>query len=409
MNKETTRARTEEIVLIGFFLGALCFPLLGTAFHLDSVPLWENRQLAEFPRVSAKFSDVVQFPRRFGSYFKDHFAFRARLIRAQAIVRVEWLTVSTVSEVVVGKHGWLFYNDANSIASYTGSKPVTQNELARWQKLLEARQEWLKQRGIKFVFTVAPDKQTIYPEYMPDGQVRRTGASRLDDLIDYLRVHSDIRVLDLRPALFQSKQQFRVYYQTDSHWNMPGAFAAYRAISERLGETFPGLHHLSATDFEVVNTDTYSGDLAGMLGLHGVRLEDELSLRPKQPLQAKLRPASNAGEAGRANRAVAPVVYERDADLPRLVVFGDSFAGGSLASFLAEDFSRTVVFAMTKMDRSIVEAERPGVVIMEIVERDLINDPPDDLQSPAADPSAPYARQSAAPQVKPAPKAGSRR
>jgi alginate O-acetyltransferase complex protein AlgJ len=379
MSKEIIARRAEEIVLIAFFLSVLSLPLLGTVFHPESTQLWDNRPLAQFPPVTAKFSDVVQFPKRFGSYFKDHFAFRGKLIKAQAVVRVNWLHVSTRPDIIVGKDGWLFYGDANSIASYTRSKPLTQSELERWKKILEARHDWLKQRGIDFIFVIVPNKESVYGEYMRDERVRATGPSRVEQLIDYLGAHSNIRILDLRPALLQSKQRYRLYHQTDSHWNTFGAFTAYRAIGERLRATIPGFHPLSETDFDVVKAEPYSGDLAGMLGLEGIRREDELSLKPRQPLKAIHRKELDAKVP--ADRSIPRLIYERESsDLPRLVMFGDSF-GPPVATFLAEGFGRTTFFENQTVDRAVVESERPRVVIMEMVERLLINDPLDDLPS----------------------------
>ena len=59
-----------------------------------------------------------------------------------------------------------------------------------------------------------------------------------------------------------------------------------------------------------------------------------------------------------------------DAKLPRAVLFRDSFAA-QLIPFLAEHFERMLCIWDSAFDRAIIEHERPGVVIQEIVERSL--------------------------------------
>ncbi len=66
-----------------------------------------------------------------------------------------------------------------------------------------------------------------------------------------------------------------------------------------------------------------------------------------------------------------------DAKLTRLVLFRDSFAG-HLIPFLAEDFQRMVCVWDHRLDRAVVEHEKPALVITELVERSLEWDLPDE-------------------------------
>ena len=79
---------------------------------------------------------------------------------------------SASAKVVIGKEGWLFLGNINQyfdeIDYYRNLKPFTIRELRSWQILLEQRRNWLRRRGIRYLFAVAPNKSTIYPEFMPD-------------------------------------------------------------------------------------------------------------------------------------------------------------------------------------------------------------------------------------------------
>src|SRR2546428_11582566 len=162
----------EAVFLLVFFLVVLSLPLVGLIFHLDTAPIWENRELAPFPALSRKPGDIVRFPKRFADYFKDHFGFRGGLIRGQAVVRVKWLRTAGAPSVILGKDGWLFYSGQDMGDYYCGTRPFSEDEMAQWLRVLEGRRDWLRQRGIVFYFIVVPEKQTMYPEYMPDEIVR---------------------------------------------------------------------------------------------------------------------------------------------------------------------------------------------------------------------------------------------
>ncbi|MCA1613788.1 MAG: hypothetical protein LC800_06475 [Acidobacteria bacterium] len=372
MRRLKTR-KVEESLLVAFFLAAVCLPLTVLVLRLDTAPAWENRPLAEFPRRPSSVGELARLPGGLKGYFSDHFGLRSRLIRWQAVAKVHWLGVSSSPKVLLGKEGWLFYSAQGYTETYTRLDPFTDDELARWAQALEARRVWLERRGAAFVVTVAPTKQTIYPEHMPDGIARLPRDSRLDQFIRHLAAHTGVRVLDLRPALVEAKARGRIYYRTDTHWNDAGSFVAYEALARELGKSLPGLRPLPASDF-AAEPFTQSGDLAGMLGLHNVLSEEEARLRPRRP------PGATFAESDVARNPEAPaptyVSHRPDASLPRMVMYRDSFSE-SMRPLLAEHFSRAYfIWDNKRIDPALIESERPAVVVMEMVENTLMTDAP---------------------------------
>lgn len=361
----------EEAALIALFITALCLPVLGMLLRLDRSPaVQENRTPAPFPALSLNRHVLASFPEKFKLYFEDHFGFRNTLIYGQAFARVKWLGVSSSDKVIVGKNGWLFLGGEPNIKSYQGTRPFSEDELARWQRILETRRNWLAERGIPYLFTIAPDKHTIYPEYMPGNIVRLREQSRLDQLIAYLRQHSDVVILDLRPALYEAKNRQRIYYKTDTHWNDYGAFVAYRSIIREVGKSFPEVQPLPESELEISSQRARVKDLAAMLGLADAFTEDSLQVRPPRGLTIPIQ-----GDV--YNPTSTPGISERKGyKLPRLVMFRDSFAS-ILLQFLAPHFSRAAYVWTRGFDARLVEAERPEIVIQEMVERDLMRDPPE--------------------------------
>jgi alginate O-acetyltransferase complex protein AlgJ len=108
-------------------------------------------------------------------------------------------------------------------------------------------------------------------------------------------------------------------------------------------------------------------DLAGMMGLSRVLGEEDMRLVPKAPRQYVVRePKWNIVEAG-----VPRIVTEiPGSTLPRAVIFRDSFTS-ALAPYLSEHFSRVVYIWRNDVAVDEIEAERPDVVLQELVSRHI--------------------------------------
>jgi alginate O-acetyltransferase complex protein AlgJ len=183
-------------------------------------------------------------------------------------------------------------------------------------------------------------------------------------------------VLDLREPLLKAKQGPRLYFRRDTHWNGRGAFIGYQSITAVLERWFPSVHPMPATAFKEVRTPRKNPDLSLMLGLGDVLTEFDFTFEPKAGRKARrVDPGAQAEEARRVQKSIPWATECEGEGLPRAVVFGDSFFG-FMGGLLAEHFSRLLLIWHTPFDTSIVEQERPQVVIEEFVERRLFNPPP---------------------------------
>jgi alginate O-acetyltransferase complex protein AlgJ len=369
-------SRVANVALVVLFLSALSLPTGIQLLGIETGRLDENRVRAEMPELKFNRFALARFPARFEAYFNDAFGLRDRLIRWNNLVKVRGLGVSSSPRVLIGRKGWLYYTADWSLEDYRRSRPFSTVDLEDWRTALEAQRDWLASRGIRYLVVVAPNKHTIYPEYVPQTVTQVQDESRLDQLCAYLKGRSDVPVLDLREPLLKAKQGPRLYFRRDTHWNGRGAFIGYQSIMAALEPWFPGMHPMSATAFKVVRTPWKNPDLSLMLGLGDVLTEFDFTSEPKAGRKAKwVDPGALADDARRAKRSI-PWATECDGEgLPRAVAFGDSFFG-PMAGLLAEHFSRLLMIWHTPFDTSIVEQERPQVVIEEFVERSLFGPPP---------------------------------
>jgi alginate O-acetyltransferase complex protein AlgJ len=373
MNGSATRVASTvrlhplaERALVAVFLVVLALPAVGTVLGIARAnAAEENRTLAPFPSLRMTWASWRAFPEGFTRYFEDNFAFRPALVRWQAMLRFKALDVSPSSSVVKGTDGWWFYADDGAMQDYAESPPFTTAELEVWRHTLQDTRDWLRQRGIAYVFVLAPDKHQVYPEHMP-AAIRRAPQSRIDQLVAYLRERSTVPVLDLRPALWRAKRDERIYHLTDTHWNDLGAHVAYAQILSSLAHEIPALSPRPRAAFKTTPVSHHGLDLAQMMGLARVLAEEGVTLAPRRRTATVIEP-----QTPNAHGIEARLVTEvQGSTQPRAVVFRDSFAS-SLIPFLSEHFSRAVYLWQYNVDPAVIEQERPDVVIQELVGRRL--------------------------------------
>ena len=376
VSKPTPRFdRILQSVLVIAFLVLLTLPLLGMILHPEAPNLSEKRRMAPRPPISLVFHSASRFVTELNSYLSDNFGFRSTLVRWNSRLLARSLAASPSPLVVMGRDGWLYYAGEHIIEDYRCLKPFTDAELRQWAEVLVRRQAWLERRGIRYLFFVAPNEHTIYPEYLPSYLTRVRETSRLDQLLAYLKAHTRLPIIDLRPALRAAKMKERIYQKTDTHWNERGAFAAYQEILKPIHEWLPTVQAKQRDRFENTVTRGPGGDLAEMIGMTEVYQEEVLDLKPLDARRASFIdwPTERFTELHARPRVVRESSIP-DSTLPRLVVFHDSF-GTALQPFLAEHFSRAVyVLSAMSFEDSIIDREKPDLIIQEITERYLWSD-----------------------------------
>lgn len=353
-------------ILVAVFLVAISAPLVGTiAGGGGDDTAEENREAASWPAMPRSLAALADWPDAFTRSFADHFAFRASLVRWQASARVGLLRTSPAADVMLGDRGWLFYNSDGALQDVTGAQPFSADDLERWRSTLQHTQDWLERRGIDYVFVLAPDKHWIYPEHMPGGLNRQIHESRFDQLVAHLRRHSTVTLVDARDGLQASAGGERLYHRTDTHWNDHGAFVTYQQVMATIGPPLD-LQARTPAEMESRTIPRTGFDLARMLGLGSVLVEEDLQLEPRGGRRSRVI------EPARPSRGLmdARVVTEGPPSGPRAVIFRDSF-GSAMIPYLSEHFSRAVYVWQTNFDPALVEAERPDVVIQEWVGRHL--------------------------------------
>ena len=360
--------RRDLLVCVAFVL-FLCAPAIDFVARDGRVPssFKENRRPAEFPRAPASVIDWSRWPAAFEAWHNDHFGLRAQFMRAHNALKIFVLRTSPSSRVVVGRDNWLFSATERSIEIWRGADPLSFDELEAWRRCLESRQRELKQRGIDYVFALAPSKAEVYPEYLP-ARYRKAGPSRTDQLVAHLAAHSSFQIVDLRRPILEEKRNDRegyfTYFPLGVHWNNRGAAAGMRGLMEVLTRLQPEVARVDDRIASHELVEDQADSWAGRLYLSDL-------------LRQEVHVLHFADEATRAPRVVEQpsqrqfVVDQDDATLPRALVFHDSF-GETLVSMLGRHFSHTLYVWKPELDLALIEAEKPDVVLHLFNDRVLV-------------------------------------
>jgi hypothetical protein len=327
----------------------------------------EKRPMAETPPLSRAVADPTAYGPALAAYCRDAAPFRDHLIRAGFRGRLAFFGQSPVPSVLVGRRGWLYFTQESALDDYLNAIPLTDEAIDIMVRVQVERRDWLAARGTAFLVVLAPNKASVYPEHMPKGLHPLGTVSRVDQLVGPLR-RAGVAVLDLREPLRRAKAAHRAYLKTDTHWNKWGAFQGSAAIVDALGRRFPALPALRVADYAVEAVRQPGGDLAEMLLMPDLLPEVDLVPRSRGPVLAHAAPnGAYPDPADQPERDRLAFATDRT-DWPRAVFFHDSFTR-PMAPYLAERFSRSVFLWSHAFAPDIIRAERPDVVVLEVVER----------------------------------------
>lgn len=174
--------------------------------------------------------------------FTDSLFFKKQLISLN-IDTTSFLTGGTYFEstqVLPGKDGWLFYKadteEEHPLRDYSGVNRYTDEQLAQITANLKDTQEYfLNEWGIPLYIVTIPNKELLYSEYMPETVLRINMQSREEQLINYMKERPDISYFSLRSTFINAKSDpVPLYYKTDTHWNLFGAYVGLQEIFEQI-------------------------------------------------------------------------------------------------------------------------------------------------------------------------------
>ena len=140
------------------------------------------------------------FHRHFQHILKIIILLHQQLVDALINFRFHFLRETVFPNVLIGKEDWLYYTGENNIADFECTSPFTAGELKSIRSRLLDWNDQMNQRGIKFYVVFAPNKESIYPQFLPDRVKPGAVSCRIDQVMQELR-STPLSVLDLRDII----------------------------------------------------------------------------------------------------------------------------------------------------------------------------------------------------------------
>lgn len=341
----------KRVFCMLFFL-LLAVPLVGMLWYKEPETT-ENKELAVSPELISDGTLNIHFLADLEAYFSDHFAYRQELVTANAVIMGQVFAQSSEELAIVGKDDWLYLKV--TLDDYQGTNRMSERGIHNVATIIRLMQEYVETQGKQFVFASAPNKNTLYPQYMPYYYTRTTKPRNLERVTE-LFSEQEISYVDLQ-ALFQGENEI-LYHTGDSHWNNKGAVMVQNALLNKLG-----VPHTDFMGFPVSISDDFEGDIDKILYPQNRHPEAEYDYSGYLTYEY----------AGTSDVTASTVETKQEqGNGLRLLCFRDSF-GNSLLPFLAQDFEYAKFCKAIPYRLDLMNRESYDVCIVELVERNLVN------------------------------------
>ena len=328
---------------------------------VSNTELLDNRPLNEKPTEFTR-----NFAKEFEAYYNDTFAGRKKII-SKYVKLQRSLNIDT-GQYFYGQDGWMFYdsikaNNGNTLVDYYAEVYFDDDDLAKMVEGINMAYDFYAKRGIKYVIFVAPNKENIYSEFMPERmqRIRKSDISRMDKAVEYLKKHVKAEIVNAKPVILAAKEKVEqnLYFKKDTHWNNIGAYIGFSSLAQVLNQWGAGINLPSLTALNV-----NSGELRDMDMEAGTKeWTYEVAYRPNL--------SSNCTQLPQ-NERVSVCKTSGTGNSQKLLVWTDSFASALMPYFNRS--YKTVFYSVAGLKKlseieAIVDETKPNIVVDELVER----------------------------------------
>ncbi len=172
----------------------------------------ENRYLQENPDISWKAIKSGQYMSELSMYIKDQFAFKNQAVFLKGFFDEVFLKQEN-NNVFIGSEGQLFQK-------YIFNEKLAKSNISMLNDFLN------KNSHLDISFLLVPNASEIYPENLPAFAVNDSQV----DFIKYFKNHLETDEFVDIFSLLKSKKDEYIYFKTDHHWTMRGAYYGYQSF-----------------------------------------------------------------------------------------------------------------------------------------------------------------------------------
>lgn len=262
--------------------------------------------------------------------------------------------------VIKGRNNWLYYAGDNSIAYYTGSNILSEEEMSEWGDMLQELKDACDEKGITLGVMVAPNKEQVYPEYMPSYNVETL--NKREDVFElFVRENRDVNYVYPIDELKAGKKYYETHLPFDTHWTQAGAFIATMALYKEMGLETTNINHLEVlptqfTQRGLIDTGNLDGDMYQGDIDYVIVYKPEITVTWFEGEKSFVMPSN---------------IYRSKSDNPnnkKVTLIGDSFRL-AMIPYLSQDFTEVCAAHRNVIDEVKDDLNNTDTLILVSVER----------------------------------------
>lgn len=343
------------ILFAALFMVVCALPSVGLLLGYEGEN-YENRPLARLPKLIERDGLNLEYPGQFDDYYQDHFGFREEMVTAFHKATVSALDDTLNDDVVIGENDMLYFSE--TLDDYMGINTLSDYDIQRAARILRIQQDYVTASGAGFAFAIAPNKNTIYPEYMSK-RLKPTWNFTNRERLTAALMDLGVEQISFDFELMARKGEGMLYHYHDTHWNQRGAMIGYKAI---MAKVFPDIGYQTYEGITPTTKPGWAGDLhyflfpasEGNMDYPDYGIDFTYDTDPQAPGRT-----TTIGTTSPANDK-------------RLLLYRDSFGDG-LLPYLSANLGRVLYDAEFPYNYASMAAESPDAVVIELVERNIPN------------------------------------
>lgn len=340
------KSKKAYIAVIALFLVfTFGFFVMFVALPKAEYSSMEKRYLAEFPEispqsfVSGELTSALEGGES-GGYIPDHFPFRSLFVGVNAYWNL--LTGTTAS------NGYYYGDDG-----YIITKPAAANRSEQNLSLINS----FSASFDEVTLMVVPSAGYVLSDKLPQNSVdypdREVYAYIEDNAAENIQVCSVTEEFEAK-----HREGTQLYYRTDHHWTSEGAYAAYTALCDALGQTPVAREEFTVSEYPDFYGTTYSSSGYFLRNPDTLEIWENKSL--SEGISVEITEGSNTETYDSmyfpahleeddmypvfldGNHALVKITNENAKSQRTLLMVKDSFAHCA-APFLAENYSKVIM------------------------------------------------------------------
>lgn len=382
-----------QIFLIISFLGIIfTVPVLTKLQPHQNVSVFEKRKLATAPKMTKEGLISGEYFSKWENYLSDHIVSRNFWIESYIYLQLHVLKKNKINNVAIGQDGYLlhFYP---YLQKY--NEDENQRNIEKMVQQIKQLDQHIQQNNGKFYFIGIPEQGSFnndkYPHYFNNNsEYFKKNEQLMFNALNQYKIQS----INMRTSFLQHKNE-QLYYKTDHHFTLRGAYITYQQILQRLfNDKLSKQTPLKEDEFR---WETLSNPFSGSRNAQLYQLfpnDDKIEIAyPKQKVPFEMIVTHTAVNGQQVQSVENPRIYDvgdnpkqllsylvymggdhaevimktHREELPNILIFGDSYTN-AIEPFIAYHFNETRILDL-RYNKGLnlyqyISKYKPDIVLM---------------------------------------------